>query len=166
MKSQLSFIAAVACPLLLAAAPEQTSQKPFSLTISLYQGTVRAGADIHLRIAMTNHSTQAVDCSTYAVGSYDRKFRVEIWDQSGKPVALRHTDIDRYPGSLQMCTLKPGESITKESMISWQHDFSHPGKYEIQVSRGASNDWTQPPITSNKITITVLPADPPPPAPK
>jgi hypothetical protein len=140
-------------------APDLPTPPPFSLEITTGHEAFKLGDDVYLRIVMTNNSTEGVDCTAADVGPYDLKFHIVVRDENGQAVSLRHPHLERFPGSFKMCTLRPRESITREILISWQHDFSRPGKYEIQVSRGASSDWTQAPVTSNKIYITVLTAD-------
>lgn len=141
----------------IGAACGQTKANPFSLTISTSRESVKLGSDVDLRITMTNLSTHDVDCSSVYAGGYDVRFQIDVRDETGKSVKQRHPHPERFPLSLQMCFLGPGKTITHESRISWQHDFSRPGTYEILVSRNNSSDKSEESIFSNKITITVTP---------
>jgi hypothetical protein len=141
----------------IGAACGQTKANPFSLAISTDRDPIKLGSDVDLRIAMTNLSTHDVDCSSVYAGAYDLRFQIDVRDEAGQSVKQHHPHPERFPLSLQMCTLSPGKTITHESRISWQHDFSRPGTYEIQASRNNSSDKGEDSISSNKITITVTP---------
>jgi hypothetical protein len=64
---------------------------------------------------------------------------------------------EQIPGHFRLCNLKPGETITNDSRISWLFDMSRPGKYVIQVSRTIPEDDKSSVVKSNSITVTVIP---------
>lgn len=155
----LLFAAAIAgCnPASVCLAQSPAAQAPFSLRISTDHESVKLGSDVDLKITMTNLSVHGVYCSSYYSSGYDFYYHIKVSDETGQPVKKLHLHPERFPGSLQMCTLKPGESTTSESRISWLHDLSRPGKYEILADRSVSNNLGDGSVSSNKITITVTP---------
>ena len=100
----------------------------------------------------------------------------EVTDEDGQPVPKIEK---KYHGgsSVWPCVLKPGQSsLPGGGRISVLYDFSRPGKYTIQVSRGLwgrrkppgdsrnGQRSHQPFIKSNTIVVTVQPAENAPPA--
>lgn len=155
----------------------QTSQQPFTITISAEKSEVKSGEDVGIDIVMTNTSDHDVDCTGDPRNALDRNYRYEVIDQQGPMPKIKR----KYPeigedGSPWPCTIKPGESSHPSGgLISILYDFHSPGKYTIQVSRPVWGDDQRPgtagkvensqrEIKSNIITITVvgpeLPPDP------
>jgi hypothetical protein len=84
-------------------------------------------------------------------------YQYEVRDEQG---AMAAKVVPRHlVGRSGQGILKPGNSIESGTWISAVYQFDRPGKYTIQVSR---KEPGMPLVQSNIITITVLPAPPPP----
>lgn len=162
-------------------ATAQTASQPFILTLSTFRPEFKVGKQVLVHVAMTNTSPHDEDCTSWFRNGLDRNYIYDVTYEDGKPAK----DIDKHwrDSNASMCLLKPGESNTGSGgILSTIFDFSRPGKYTIQVTRHIWGDenrpetigsnWSdfgryhQPDVKSNIITITVLPADPVPPAEK
>jgi len=147
----------------------QTSQQPFTITISAEKNQVKSGDEVGIDIVMTNTSNHDIDCASYGSNALDRNYRYEVFDEQGPVPKIKR----KYPeigetGSLSPCTIKPGGSAHADGgLISILYDFSRPGKYTIQVSRPVWGDDQRPgtagtvqnnqaDVKSNIITITVV----------
>jgi hypothetical protein len=88
-------------------------------------------------------------------------YQYEVRDEQGAMAAkvAEHNPPMGGVGSSTRGILKPGDSIGSGTQISDVYQFDRPGKYTIQVSRKLPG---MPLVQSNIITITVLPAPPPP----
>lgn len=130
----------------------QTQAEPFLLSIRSPE-PVKAGSRIYIEITQKNQSRGSVDCSMmdmdYAV---DLSMTYEVRDENGIKMKQREPSV----GEFKSCKLAPGESLTRRQMISDIFDFSHAGKYSIQVSRSASRKPRGNPIKSNVVTLIVL----------
>ncbi len=151
----------------------QAPQQPFTITISADKPQVKAGDDVYLNVTMTNASDHDEDCTRNWSNALDRNYNYDVNDEYGQVPKIEK----KYHGGsrLSPCIIKPGETAKSGGLISVLYDFSRPGKYTIQVSRAIWGDdqrpepsgtvqTSQPDVRSNIITITVLPADEPPPA--
>jgi hypothetical protein len=134
-----------------------SDQTPFSLTVNAEKPEVKAGSEVWVHIQMTNNSDHDIDCSTFYVSGTDLRFHYDVHDSHGNPAKKKVEHPELVPGSIQLCTLKPGESVTRESRITRVHDLSRPDKYAIQVSRGASDNEKDGMVQSNAATVTVSP---------
>ena len=156
----------------------QAAKQPFTLTLSTDKPVVKAGDRVFINIIFTNISDHDVDCTMYWINVLDRNFQYDVRDEYGQPdperVRDRHEDME---SNTDPCIIGPGEKSTTDGMISRVYDFTRPGKYTLQVSRHIWGDdnrpetigivqSNKPDVKSNTITITVLPADEPPPAKK
>lgn len=153
----------------------QTSQQPFTITISAEKPEVKSGDPVYIDVVMTNISDHDVDCTIYSINALDRNYRYDVIGEQGTMPKIRR----KYPeigetSNTWPCILKPGEtSHPTGGLISILYDFHRPGKYTIQASRPVWGDDqrpgtvmtvqnNKPEIQSNIITITVLgPATPP-----
>lgn len=119
---------------------------------------VKAGSDVYIKIQMTNVSDHPVDCSSFVVGGTDRRFRIDVRDSNGNPMRKKDFHLEMMPGSVQACSLQPGESTpARDDRISWANDLSQPGKYSVQVTRVVEKDEKNGSVKSNKIAIMVTP---------
>jgi hypothetical protein len=157
----------------------ETTKQPFSIKINAGHSHVKVGDPVYVDIEMRNTSDHEIDCTAMTGNNgIDRNFQYEILDDNGDPapkIAAGKTFPEAIP-----CTLKPENNYSTGGEISRIFDFSRPGKYTIQLSRpiwgndqipetGRTVQNGQTVVKSNKITITVLPADDQPtqaPAPK
>ena len=141
---------------LASAEPHKNPELDIKITAPI--ASVKSGADVYIKIQMTNISDHPVDCSSYYVGGTDRRFRIEVRGSNGNSMKKRDLHPEMMPGSLQGCTLQPGESTPwKEDRISWANDFTRPGKYRIQLARVVGNDEKDGLVESNTISITIVP---------
>jgi hypothetical protein len=151
----------------VAMAESQTT--PFTLTLNAVEPQVVAGSPVDVEVVMTNTSNHDVSCTSSYSNGLDRNYQYDVRDAEGRPVPQIES---KYHGGVSVwkCSLDPGESDNpKGGRISVLYDFSRPGKYTIQVSRGQFGDENRPGtegtnkaelpvIKSNKITIIVVPA--------
>ena len=140
----------------------QTSQQPFTINISTDKQTVEAGSDVYIRIKLTNTSDQAVDCTSWYTNALDRRYIYDVLDENGKSVAIPGDHPELGGGSIQFCELAPRDSTNTGSRLTTLYDFTKPGQYTVQVSRYIGKSAKEGVVKSNIITITVLPAPPPP----
>jgi hypothetical protein len=150
----------------------ESAKPPFTLTISLNQANpnleataaqaVKVGSWVAFRIRKTNISDEEI-----AVRPQGRPLQYDVRDSSGNPVARRKSkDMQGSVHGVQPAGLpemvQPGESkIIFEAVSSW-YEMDRPGTYVIQVSECISDDPASDAVKSNRITVTVLPADEPP----
>ncbi|MGA3081093.1 MAG: hypothetical protein ABSD44_06890 [Terracidiphilus sp.] len=151
----------------------QTSQQPFTITLSTDKPQVNTGDGVLLNIVMTNTSEHDEDCTSNWSNALDRNYKYDVFDEYGQVPKIEK----EYHGGFRLspCIIKPGETSSPSGgLISVLYDFSRPGKHTIQVSRGVWGDHNRPgtagtgddnqaEVKSNTITITVLPAERKPP---
>jgi len=101
---------------------------------------------------------------------YPPYYVIDVRDEEGSPVPetelmreLRDPN-HRGFGSGMLFQYKPGESWKEELMVTLYYEMSRPGKYTIQVERKLPKELGIGTVKSNIITITILPAEAPPPA--
>jgi hypothetical protein len=139
----------------------------FSLKLSELRPEGYSGKNLFITIEMTNTSEQVIGCSSFIeTNSVNHSLRYDVRDPQGnaaEKVALSsHPEIG-IAGSSYPCSLKPGDSKKWDVAINKAYRLDRPGEYTIQVSRLAETRPADGYIKSNTITITVLPADVPPP---
>lgn len=145
----------------------QTSQQPFVINIHANEPRVYAGDPVYINLTMSNFSDHKIDCTAKDILTIDMNYRYEVLDEDGNaaPKIARKAPSETLP-----CTLQPMNSRYFGALLSQLYDFSSPGKYLIQVSRPVWGDEQRPGtgrtvqdnqaiVNSNKITITVLPAE-------
>jgi hypothetical protein len=137
----------------------QTTQQPFTISISADKQEVKSGGDVYLHVTMTNTSDHDIECTRNWSNALDRNYRYDVIDEFGQhlPKILRshHDDFNISP-----CIVKPGEtSLPSGGLISVLYDFSRPGKYTVQASRRFL-DTSDELVKSNVVTVTVLAPEP------
>jgi hypothetical protein len=151
-----AFLVSIAPANMLVAQTSSETPK-FTLILSADNPEVTLGSNIEIWIKITNISE---DTLTLVFGDWNgvaTDYQYEVRDEQGAMVAKivpRH-----LVGSNRRGILKPGSSIGSGTLISAVYQFDRPGKYTIQVSR---KEPGMPLVQSNIITVTVLPAPPPP----
>jgi uncharacterized protein YdbL (DUF1318 family) len=150
---------------LLATAVIALSQTaPFTIALSAAKSQVKAGEPVDLIVVMTNISDHEVDCTSNGSNALDRNYEYDVTDENGRSV--RRIENEHHGGSsIWPCLIKP--RLAAGGRISVLFDFSRPGKYNIQVSRGVWGDENRPGtfdgagykhfVKSNTIVLTVLP---------
>jgi hypothetical protein len=146
----------------------QTTKQPFAVIIHAYNPQVKVGDPVGIGIEMKNISDHEIDCAAANSNGTDRNYRYEVLDEHGHPAPKIVT---KAPSEKTPCILGPGNNaFYSGTQISDAFDFSRPGKYTIQLSRpiwgddqipgtGRTAQNSQAVVKSNRITITVLPAE-------
>lgn len=147
----------------------ETTKQPFSIKINAGHSHVKVGDPVYVGIEMRNTSDHEIDCTAMTGNNgIDRNFQYEVFDEYGAhapKIAAGKTFPEAIP-----CTLKPENNYSTGGEISRIFDFSRPGKYTIQLSRliwgndqipgtGRTVQSGQAAVKSNKITVTILPAE-------
>jgi len=165
-----TFVLFVMADLLLASgmptAPKQ--QAPFSIAISSPQQSIGTGAEVRLEITLKNTSNREIYISkSNGRSQAEFSFVVDAHDDTGKPApdteygrrVMRRETKKRTVlfWSEIFLTLKPGEILQDEAIVSKLYDLSRPGKYLIRVSRRVSGNPKDGVVKSNEIAVTVSP---------
>ncbi|MDT8068522.1 MAG: hypothetical protein ROO76_10205 [Terriglobia bacterium] len=130
---------------------------PFSLSISAEKSEVTNNGDVYIQITMTNTSNHDENCTSVYNNGVNKSYQYHVYSADGKKlpnISRKHPEMETG-GSAEMCTLKPGESLTQSSLISRLVAFQGPGNYIVQVSRRDLDDPKGGAVMSNKITITI-----------
>jgi hypothetical protein len=130
------------------------SPPPFSIHISLPKAGVKAGSAVPLNIRLTNTSSHEI-----ALGgviqpmTIDPRYGYFCYDSKGMAV----TKGPPGAGGIPIAMLEPGVSLDEVVPISSACDLSHPGVYRIGLIRSDPTDPNHAGISSNDVTVTVLP---------
>lgn len=135
-----------------------THKEPFTITITVPETEIKAGAEIELKVLMTNTSRHDVPERAIVVanGWGDLSYKYDCNDASGKSVA-REVSMDGLVSIGSIPALKSGKSRETSVLLNSVCDVSQPGKYEIQLSRTEPSDPDHRIVKSNKIILTVAP---------
>ncbi len=144
--------------------PDKGATAPFEILLSTETPVIGPNGDITISIELKNLSEHDIDCGAVIVDGLDTEYRYIIKNTDGNPVPMRKSSHpEGSTGRFVLCTLASGKSYVQIVRgIDQNYDLSEPGTYTIQVSRVDDGKWTIAPILSNIITVTVLPASPPP----
>jgi hypothetical protein len=145
----------------LAASAEQL----FSLTIAAPKEPLKAGAEVHLLVTVTNTSNRDISFITSPgpIPEDGLLYQIHVRDAQGRslpPSADLRTRDKRVPinyGSRLARTLKPGESFVDQVTVSRFYDLSRPGEYTISVARPMPprQNLGKGSVKSNAVTVTV-----------
>ena len=136
--------------------------RPFTITISSLEHSVRSGGEVRIHVVLTNVSDHViwVDRSPSKTQA-EIHYNVRVRDVSGNDVketkyghAARAHEV--YGSEINQ-PVKPGEKLEEDTLIGKQSDISSPGEYRIQLTRPASSDPKDGVIKSNEIAITITP---------
>lgn len=130
---------------------------PFSITIENHIGDLRIGSMLEITVRLKNTSDSDLKTFSAWMNGTDVAYKYEIRDPSGKLVDEKK--LGPPHGHLSSFVLKPGEEITANIPLTTKYDFTQPGQYTIQVSRGVEGGPGAGEARSNEMTVTVLPAD-------
>lgn len=135
--------------------------------------TVKAGSMVVVAIRKTNISDHEIAKQS------ETGLRYDVRDGNGNLIENKKSDKADGMGQAILgggeatligakdTVLKPGESkVVAARMSDVYEEIVQPGTYTIQVSEHVSDDPASEVVRSNKITITVLPPDPPTDEPK
>lgn len=136
----------------------QTAAPPFSIAISTDTPAVKVGADLSLKVHITNTSDHDINVSSSYFEGTDASYRQDVRDGRGNlPRRAVREMSTRTSGHWIRHTLKPGQSVDTVTSISPEYDLSRAGEYTVQLSRPVSDDPKDGLVKSNKVTITVIP---------
>lgn len=133
---------------------------PASISIRAIESIVHAGDDVGIEISLTNNLDRDLNVGTLIDDEIgvDPNFTYDIRDKTGKPIPPRRFDPSReVTGKGILGSLKRGTSGIFREPISRLYDLTQPGEYTIQVSRTVYEDPAKRVVTSNRITVTVIP---------
>ena len=149
----LLIIGAVAGPSAAQSAASKQNKQPFSITITLLSAEVRAGAEVFVRVLLTNTSHSKIGArGIFLAQGLDTSYRYNCRNAAGNSVAK---EIEMVGSVHETPALMPGESREQEAPVSRACDLARPGKYTIQVSREIPPELGKGTVKSNRITITV-----------
>jgi len=138
----------------------QGANQPATITLTTDNPTIKAGADVWVKVVMTNTSSDPIDCSVVSSNGADRRYSFAVWGPTGAPLSrkpLKHPELEGG-GSIHMCTLNPKDSTTaEENLLSRLFDLTEPGTYTVQLSRMFDVAGSQVRVKSNKLEIQVTP---------
>lgn len=137
---------------------EHAVKQPFTIVISQEKDTVAPGADVWIKVTLTNNSAQELDDSGNVSRTtwLDPNLQFDVRDQKGVVVPRRHYEHPELDtGNLVNRTLQRGESVTQEQRVSALYDMTQAGKYTIQVSMPVPGTSEKNIVKSNIITVTL-----------
>jgi len=134
---------------------QQSNNPPFKIAITAEDSTIVAGADVLIKVSLTNTSNQDVhEGVMYKDGiGLDSTFRFKVRDEHGKLVPKRtYPNEELRAGRVSFRTIMAGHTHTQSQPVSVLYDMRKPGKYTIQVSRFSDKHEE---MKSNIVTVTV-----------
>lgn len=133
-----------------------------SITIKTRSSTVRFGAEVDGIIHIVNTGDRKISWAGASSNGVNTLYRYDCRDQTGSSVKKEY--LGEMDSAGPQPTIEPGESHDIEVPIDRACDLKQPGEYSIQISRSLTDGFGKSEVfKSNTITITVLPADDPPP---
>lgn len=167
--------------LLTAALPAiAVAQQRSPITVSIMTPTpvTKSGTDVRVNITVTNTSGHAVKLykALGPDGQAEAANQVDVYDGEGKKLPrvdgrTMHVRGETYHLPKQWISRKKilvetGQSSDDFLVLSNLFDISKPGEYAVSVRQEMRTDDSDPDVkliyaTSNRITVTVLPADDP-----
>jgi hypothetical protein len=144
------------------------AEPELSLTVSVAKDGVKVGAEVRLRILLTNLTNHQITLGRLNhPDGLENEYSFDVRDSQGRSVPLtrygravhgtpdegdeRH-DCGDCSGVTQ--DLEPHEKITDEIAVSKIYELTRAGKYTIQVSR-PQGDNSHAIVKSNTITVTI-----------
>jgi hypothetical protein len=111
-------------------------------------------------VYLENRSDKTV---TSESNDYFKYYVIEIRDNEGLPAPERKIMREAFRTGL-LLPRKPGDRWQEMLPVYRFYEMSRPGTYTIQVERRLPEELGAGTVKSNIVTITVLPAEAPPPA--
>jgi hypothetical protein len=129
-------------------------QKPFAITISTPEPTIKAGSALLLEMFLTNGLDHPA-----VIDNALTKYDVEVLDSHGKlaPLTTNGQDLRKKIGwgGGPRFTVQPGDDLRGGVYVDKLYDISRPGQYTIQVAR--TDEDSKVVVKSNTITVNVTP---------
>jgi|SRR5580692_1777635 hypothetical protein len=153
--------------LLVTQSTDQANKPPaMSVTISAASETVKVGSELRIKILITNKSDHEILLGKPAGKAGQGEFLnlIEVRDERGNAVPktryYRQIRGEEYvPVGVYVSTIgfsvKPGESMEEEAIVSKLYDLDKVGKYRIQTQHDDPDNKAL--VKSNTITVTVTP---------
>jgi hypothetical protein len=168
LKPTASTLACALALILFATLSASANKQLFSLSIAAPSEPLKAGADLRLRVTITNTSDREIGFirSPGQIPEEGFRYEVEVHDAQGQsaPPSAYVQDLKKSPTiteevSRYAAWLKPGESFVDDLEITKFYDLHRPGKYTISVSREIPprQNLGEGKVRSNSITVTVVP---------
>ena len=139
---------------------------PFSLSIAAPKEPTKAGAELYLRITLTNTSDRYIVFARSPGPIPEEAFRYEIdvRDAQGHsaPPSAYVRELEGKPtmtsSSNLSYTLKPSDSFIDQVTVTRFYDLSQPGTYTISVARPIPprQNLGEGKVKSNSVTVTVV----------
>jgi hypothetical protein len=158
-----------------------TAEQPVPITVSIVTPTpvTKSGAEVRIGVTVANTSDHAVKLykALGPDGQAEEANHVDAYDADGKALSRIdgravqvHGETHHLPKQWIGRTtvfVEPGKTADDFLILSNLFDLSKPGKYTVTVRQEKRADDSDPDVkliyaTSNKVAITVLPADGPP----
>ncbi len=140
--------------------------QPFTITISALNPSAKTTQAVEIKIRLTNTSNRPINASqSWARGcGLDQSYTYDVRDASGRvaeilPEMKARREREGRIRTVITGTLNPGEAVDAIADLSRCYDMTAPGAYSIQLSREIPEDPKHTAIKSNKITVTVDPAE-------
>ena len=105
-----------------------------SLKLALLEDSPKVGSEIRLRVTLTNVTQHPI---TIAAGWAEQLYRVDLRDDSGKPVAKKQ--YFKF-GSLWNIDIQPGATQQDNLELSHMYILTRSGTYVVQVSRKSGHE--------------------------
>jgi len=140
----------------------QTTEQPFTITITAPTEVVKVGDEVRVHAVLTNVSDKEILARGSPKGARaETNYTVQVHDRNGNEAPEteygRAARMHQFAGSVLKVLLKPGEKMEEDTILGKQFDLSSPGDYLVRLSRPVSNDPKDGIVKSNEITITVIP---------
>jgi hypothetical protein len=160
----LGVVSVIVCP---AQFHDAEAGQPFAISISASNLRVKTDQPAEIKIRLTNTSNHPIDVSEVGTHgcSMDQSYKYDIRDASGRvseilpEIKARTKSEGRVTATVKVHTLNPGETQEATIDVSRCYDMTAPGEYSIELSREIPDDPKHAALKSNRITVTVAPAD-------
>jgi hypothetical protein len=134
---------------------------PLSVVVSPASQTVKSGADVKLKVTVSNTSShELVFFDRVRICDYPIKIRDADGNEPPETADKQQSRCDRKPGQLDearniLIRLNPGDSVDDEITVSFYYDVRRTGTYTVQVSRHLPAEISKEDIPSNSVTFVV-----------
>lgn len=146
---------------------DSNAKNLFSLRIEAPSEPIKLGAELRLKVTVTNISGSGIRFGRTPGPLPDEtlSYHIEVRDEHGQipPLTTFSRDLNEHRtaigGSYITYTLAPGKSFEDELVITQLYTLAKPGRYTIWVARaqGTFEKDGKAAVRSNEITITVAP---------